>query len=71
MESEIYRRFIQYVRNLTQPLSQAAQVMNQVQSMGAAGERVFEFLAEEEELRDPDDAISTLNVEGYVEFGAC
>ena len=60
--------FIQYVRNLTQPLSQAAQVMNQVQSMGAAGERVFEFLAEEEELRDPDDAISTLNVEGYVEF---
>ncbi len=60
--------FIQYVRNLTQPLSQAAQVMNQVQSMGAAGERVFEFLAEEEELRDPDDAISTLNVEGDVEF---
>lgn len=60
--------FIQYVRNLTQPLSQAAQVMNQVQSMGAAGERVFEFLAEEEEPRDPDDAISTLNVEGVVEF---
>ena len=60
--------FIQYVRNLTQPLSQVAQVMNQVQSMGAAGERVFEFLAEEEEPRDPDDAISTLNVEGVVEF---
>ena len=60
--------FIQYVRNLTQPLSQVAQVMNQVQSMGAAGERVFEFLYEEEEPRDPDDAISTLNVEGIVEF---
>ena len=60
--------FIQYVRNLTQPLSQVAQVMNQVQSMGAAGERVFEFLYEEEETRDPDDAISTLNVEGFVEF---
>ena len=60
--------FIQYVRNLTQPLSQVAQVMNQVQSMGAAGECVFEFLAEEEEPRDPDDAISTLNVEGVVEF---
>ena len=56
--------FIQYVRNLTQPLSQVAQVMNQVQSMGAAGERVFEFLYEEEEPRDPDDAISTLDVEG-------
>ena len=60
--------FIQYVRNLTQPLSQVAQVMNQVQSMGAAGERVFEFLAEEEETRDTDDAISTLDVEGFVEF---
>lgn len=60
--------FIQYVRSLTQPLSQAAQVMNQVQSMGAAGERVFEFLAEEEENRDTDDAISTLDVEGFVEF---
>lgn len=59
--------FIQYVRSLTQPLSQAAQVMNQVQSMGAAGERVFEFLAEEE-TRDTDDAISTLDVEGFVEF---
>lgn len=60
--------FIQYVRSLTQPLSQAAQVMNQVQSMGAAGERVFEFLAEKEETRDTDDAISTLDVEGFVEF---
>jgi len=60
--------FIQYVRSLTQPLSQAAQVMNQVQSMGAAGERVFEFLAEEEDTRDTDDAISTLDVEGFVEF---
>lgn len=60
--------FIQYVRSLTQPLSQAAQVMNQVQSMGAAGERVFEFLAEEEEPRDPDDAINDIDVEGFVEF---
>ena len=60
--------FIQYVRSLTQPLSQAAQVMNQVQSMGAAGERVFEFLAEKEETRDTDDAISMLDVEGFVEF---
>lgn len=41
--------FIQYVKNLTNPLMQIAQVMNQVQSMGAAAERVFEFLGEEEE----------------------
>lgn len=60
--------FIQYVRNLTQPLSQVAQVLNQVQSMGAAGERVFEFLAEEEESADLENAAEIPNVEGYVEF---
>ena len=40
---------IQYIKNFTQPLQQIAQVMNQVQSMSAAVERVFEFLEEEEE----------------------
>lgn len=41
--------FIQYVKNFTQPIQQIAQVINQVQSMAAASERVFEFLGEEEE----------------------
>ena len=39
--------FIQYVKNFTQPIQQIAQVINQVQSMAAASERVFEFLEEE------------------------
>ena len=60
--------FIQYVRTLTQPLSQVAQVMNQVQSMGAAGERVFEFLAEEEESPDPENSASQIDIQGFVEF---
>lgn len=60
--------FIQYVRTLTQPLSQVAQVMNQVQSMGAAGERVFDFLAEEEESPDPESSISQIDIQGFVEF---
>ena len=38
--------FIQYVKSFTQPIMQMAQVANQVQSMAAAAERVFEFLAE-------------------------
>ena len=38
--------FIQYVKQFTQPISQMAQVMNQMQSMAAAAERVFEFLNE-------------------------
>ena len=37
--------FIQYVKNFTQPIQQIAQVINQVQSMTAASERVFEFLS--------------------------
>jgi len=40
---------IQYVKNFTQPIQQIAQVINQVQSMTAASERVFEFLGEDEE----------------------
>ncbi|MCI5760422.1 MAG: ABC transporter ATP-binding protein/permease [Eubacterium sp.] len=53
--------FIQYVSNIKQPLAQMAQVMNQVQSMTAAAERVFEFLEEEEESQEsraalPEDA---------------
>ena len=41
--------FIQYVRSFNQPIAQVAQVANMLQSTAAAAERVFEFLAEEEE----------------------
>ena len=60
--------FIQYVKNLTQPIAQIAQVMNQVQSMTAASERVFEFLAEEEEELTPPDPVHLEKVEGRVRF---
>lgn len=40
--------FIQYVRQFNQPITQIAQIMNQLQSTAAAAERVFEFLDEEE-----------------------
>lgn len=60
--------FIQYVKNMTQPLSQIAQVMNQVQSMAAAAERVFEFLEEEEEKEDKEKLIELKNVKGEVCF---
>ncbi|MBD5544161.1 MAG: ABC transporter ATP-binding protein [Lachnospiraceae bacterium] len=41
--------FIQYVKQFTQPITQIAQVSNQLQSTAAAAERIFEFLEEEEE----------------------
>jgi len=44
--------FIQYVRQFNQPITQLAQIMNQLQSTAAAAERVFEFLDEEELVED-------------------
>lgn len=60
--------FIQYVKNLTQPIQQAAQVINQIQSMVAAAERVFEFLEEDEEDQTCENPASVANIKGEVEF---
>lgn len=59
--------FIQYVKTMTQPLTQVSQVMNQVQSMGAAAERIFEFLEEEEEKPGAEEQ-DFPQAEGYVCF---
>lgn len=60
--------FIQYVRNLTEPMQQVAQVVNQVQSMTAAAERVFEFLEEEEEEATRDAVTIDGELSGSVDF---
>ena len=60
--------FIQYVRQFNQPISQAANIMNVLQSTAAAAERVFEFLGEEEELPDTDKPVLLEHVKGRVEF---
>lgn len=60
--------FIQYVKNMTQPLQQMAQVMNQIQSMAAASERVFEFMEEPEEIQIAENPVSIEGVQGRVDF---
>ena len=60
--------FIQYVRNFTQPMQQIAQVINQVQSMAAASERVFEFLEEKEEVQTAEHPVQLEQVRGSVDF---
>ena len=60
--------FIQYVRNLTEPMQQVAQVVNQVQSMTAAAERVFEFLEEKEEEATRDAVTIDGELSGSVDF---
>lgn len=44
--------FIQYVRSFTQPITQIANITNQIQQLIAASDRVFSFLQEEEEQKD-------------------
>ena len=60
--------FIQYVKSFTQPIQQIAQVTNQVQSMAAAAERVFEFLEEEEEDQVVEHPADVTKVIGNVSF---
>ena len=60
--------FIQYVKNFTQPIQQIAQVINQVQSMAAASERVFDFLNEEEEDQTAENPADVSTVTGTVDF---
>ena len=58
--------FIQYSRNFTQPIQQIAQIMNLLQSMAAAAERVFAFLVEDEEEQSGD--YHPENIRGAVDF---
>ena len=60
--------FVQYVKNIGQPIQDIAQIMNQVQSMAAAAERVFEFLDEDEEIDAPGAEDEMGEIRGAVEF---
>ena len=60
--------FIQYMRSFMQPISQIANVSNTLQSTAAAAERVFEFLAEEDEVSETESPIVLSEVHGNVEF---
>ena len=60
--------FIQYNKRFTQPIEQIAQVSAMLQAMVAAAERIFEFLEEEEEVKEADNNIDTSKLKGNVEF---
>ncbi len=59
--------FISYTKNFTQPVTQLAQVSNQIQSMVAAAERIFEFLELEEETYQ-EATCDITKIKGNVEF---
>lgn len=62
--------FMIYVRLFTNPLSQIAQAMSNLQSSVAAGERVFEFLDEEEMSNEANvkGHLDKSKVKGNIEF---
>lgn len=60
--------FIQYVRSFNQPISQMAQISNQLQSTAAAAERVFEFLNEGEEDVTVENPVSIEGLQGKIDF---
>ena len=60
--------FIQYSQRFTQPIEQVAQVSATLQAMIAAAERVFEFLEEDEEVKEANNEIDTSKIKGNIEF---
>lgn len=60
--------FIQYMRSFTQPLGQLASISNTLQSTAAAAERVFDFLAEAEEVPETAYPLPVRDIKGDVAF---
>jgi ATP-binding cassette, subfamily B, multidrug efflux pump len=60
--------FIQYLRSFTMPITQTANIANVLQSTAAAAERVFQFLEEEEEVRESANPVKLDAVKGNVTF---
>lgn len=60
--------FIQYSKQFTWPITQAASIANIVQSTVASAERVFELLEEPEEIPDHDNARVIKSPKGEISF---
>ncbi len=60
--------FTTYVRRLQQPISSIAQLMNTIQTMIAAAERVFDLLNQPEEEADCKDPVSIYDTDGNMKI---
>ncbi len=60
--------FIQYVSRFNRPITEIASTTATIQSLLAASERIFEFLAEPEEAKDIEPTLAISDVKGAVEF---
>lgn len=60
--------FIQYLRQFSQPINQTVQISSILQATIAALNRVFEFLDEQEEIKETENPEFPIEVKGEVEF---
>lgn len=60
--------FVAYIRRFYEPIRDLAQRYNMLQRAMAAGERIYELLDVDEEIKDKPNAIALPRIEGHVEF---
>jgi ATP-binding cassette subfamily B protein len=64
----IIQTFIQYTRQINQPIQQIGSIANVLQSTAAASERIFGLLNEKEESPEQDDLKTLSKIKGHVVF---
>jgi ATP-binding cassette subfamily B protein len=64
----IIQAFLQYVNQISDPITQSSYFLNSLQAALASAERVFEFLEEEEEVSDTISPKHIFSPKGAVEF---
>ncbi|MBS3750440.1 MAG: ABC transporter ATP-binding protein [Anaerolineales bacterium] len=60
--------FLQYVGNFTRPVRTVSQMWTLAQSSLAAGERIFDLIDTEEDIKDREDAVELTSIQGQVRF---
>ncbi len=68
IEVGIIQAFIQYTRQINQPIQQIGSIANVLQSTAAASERIFNLLKEEEETPERENLKKPNVVKGHVVF---
>lgn len=68
MSFGVIQAYFQYMGMCSEPLTEAAYMINSLQSAFASAERTFEFLDEVEEVKDTDQPIMLPRAKGIVAF---
>lgn len=64
----VVQAFFQYINQTAEPLTEAAYMINSLQSAFASAKRIFEMLDEEEEIPDPVSPVVLERAKGEIRF---